>query len=967
MEKYSKYIKYIVTFAVTFLVPALCLAADSLTSSSSISTALEKMTFTPPTGDMSVAYLSKMFGTVPGVDQLSVGSSILGTIFGVFNAGILGLSGAFLSYTIVKIVTETTMDGSSMVKSATIWTSVRCALSTGLLVPQASGYSLINGIVMWVVIQSIGLADLTWNSAMDYLKKGNTSYSSPTSMVDYSLITYGVVTGRTEVDTTNKATSVGSADVLRSLVCSYSVYNALNSSQSTKNKTLSRKLSDEGSLSNDDQVQYVNSAKLIGEDSEVFSIYKNINDDKSKAYVFPYVKDESKNPLKDYGLNIAANDIPTNLTGICGTISYDAPQKSGEADDVYKERSDRYVTAKRAGLDRMISLLTPTAKQIVDRIKNGKLDPLKYELYTDSSGIKKSLLLAVSSPVDYTLSNQTVNTLDSQSLPALDWPYGSDVILNAAAQYQSMLATAQQGAVTAVATTQQNKFDEAKKKGWIAAGGYYRLLAQVQDTAKNEYDSYRLTGYKAPYQPFSSDTIDNRDSNSVVFMTLFKQATTKGANGKTSLEMIDSQYKDILNKSLAWIYLTYPYSKLQGQSLMPADIDKGVGYRVSEFTEELWTSEAWIYARLVLGGIFLASGLLSPAGIPFLVDVPIDWLKLDVNKVFRVWNAQMNDNPGLDPIIKIQNVGQQMMQSGVDYIDHLKTFFATVAISISAGGAVYEIISWAVSPCGYWGICSGVTGATGGALAFINALTDMSQTIIFMNLPIGLAVLTPMLVNGIIFSIYVPLIPYLLFLFGVISWFISVLVLMAAAPIICFLMMWGNASQDNPLLAREAEQFIMQVIGVFFRPTLMVIGLITGMVLSYIGVDVLNLGFAQIIGDVITKPGDSGTLKLIKQVGVMSIYTFTMVSLINMCFSTIYLLYSEAMRIAGISAPATGLEERQLESVKGSTTQVAESGAGGMKESSSGMKGAHIKGSTTRDRGDKAKEGGAQSGDSQQK
>jgi hypothetical protein len=166
--------------------------------------------------------------------------------------------------------------------------------------------------------------------------------------------------------------------------------------------------------------------------------------------------------------------------------------------------------------------------------------------------------------------------------------------------------------------------------------------------------------------------------------------------------------------------------------------------------------------------------------------------------------------------------------------------------------------------------------------------------------------------------------------------------LMSAAPIICFLMLWGNSSQENPLLSREAEQFVMQIIGVFFRPTLMVIGLITGMVLSYIGVDLLNLGFAEAVKMVVTEPGDNG-IKLIQQVGMVVVYTFTMISIVNMCFSTIHLLYSEAMRIAGIQAPAVGMEEKHMEGVKGAVTQMGEAGAGGLKEGATSLKGAGLK------------------------
>jgi len=254
--------------------------------------------------------------------------------------------------------------------------------------------------------------------------------------------------------------------------------------------------------------------------------------------------------------------------------------------------------------------------------------------------------------------------------------------------------------------------------------------------------------------------------------------------------------------------------------------------------------------------------------------------------------------------------------------------------------ATTQLAGALASPFSFLGIGVGLSMSLNILTQAMTSLMDLAQAIVFMYIPLGIAVMGPMFVSGTIFSIYVPMIPYLLFLFGAISWFISVLVLMAAAPIICFLMLWGNQSQENPLLAREAEQFIMQVIGVFFRPTLMVIGLIAGMVLCHIGVDILNLGFSHFVSDFIVEADTGGKMALIKQVGVVSIYTFTMLTVVNMSFSTIYLLYSEAMRVAGISAPAVGMEQQQLEAVKGAATQISEAGSAGMKGQATAIKGA---------------------------
>jgi len=787
------------------------------------------------------------------------------------------------------------------------------------------------------------------------------------------LITYGVGTGVNSIDQTNKSSSVGSADVLRSLVCTHCVHEALKASQNVTYQKLMNKQASGNTLTLVEQTLLASASKSIPEKGDIFSVYKEVPATCFKAagsagncgaytggvFQFPYVKDEASNPLKDYGLSAAdgslmkSNNIPNNLTGICGTISYTINRGDGEGATPYTKRANRYIPAKLQGLRDMIAILEPVSKQLITQLKSDKdgkraIDPDTYVVYNDGSD--KGFFIdpnPSNAAMKYFIDNQRINALDINNLPAINWPIGSDEMLSAAAAYQVALADAQKIGKADVKKDAKKKFNKAKSKGWIAAGGYYRMLADIQDAAATDYSSYRLTGYKGLDKPFEKeDDLSNRVMAS--YGVLFNAATPAGSKQQTPIGIIDNSYKDTLNKSLAWIFLSYPYSKLHGSALVKSlsKTATGVGFDAPIFEKSgyglLPLTKEWIYVKLVFGSIFLP--ITPPAAIPLLMNIPMDWLKFDVNEVFKSWQDQMGkDSADLDPIIKLQNLGQVMMEQSVAYIDQLKGFFIAITSALSTAAVIYWGVSWAVAPGSFMGSLTGVSTALETGAVILNGLVEMSQTIIFMYLPIGLAVLVPMFVSGAMFAIYIPLIPYLLFLFGVISWFISVLVLMAAAPIICFLMLWGNSSQENPLLAKEAEQFMMQLIGVFFRPTLMIIGLIAGMVLSYIGVDVLNLGFSDIVKSVIdTSKSGVADVNLIKQVGVVVIYTFTMVTLINMCFSPIHLLYSEAMRIAGIQAPATGMEERGLEAVKGAATQLAQEGAGGMKEGAVGMKGAKV-------------------------
>jgi defect-in-organelle-trafficking protein DotA len=335
-----------------------------------------------------------------------------------------------------------------------------------------------------------------------------------------------------------------------------------------------------------------------------------------------------------------------------------------------------------------------------------------------------------------------------------------------------------------------------------------------------------------------------------------------------------------------------------------------------------------------------------------MAPVPVYILGYEVISVLQSWMD--NYSSSKDPIIKMQELGSAMVDAVVDYVENIILVYGALALAAATATTTVEAETAVAATGTFMGVSIGLESFFAALGKGYDQALEIGQTIIFMSLPMGLSVMVPMFVAGITFSVYVPLIPLMLFLFGSISWLISVLVLMAAAPIICFLMLWGNSSQENPLLSQEAEQFVKQIVGVFFRPTLMVIGLIVGIVLAYIGVELLNLAFGKIFDVVLQLPDDFNWSSvssfvnkvvnhpekyIIRMSAVLVVYTFTMVSVLNMCFSTIYSLYAEVMKVVNIGAPALGMEQAQLEAVKGGVTQFAEAVGGGMKESATAGKG----------------------------
>lgn len=134
----------------------------------------DTLSLTPPTSDLSMSYLATIFGVVDGVLH-GTGSQILGTMFGAFNSIILVMASTVLSYVLFTSILNTSHEGEFLGKKwSSIWVPLRTVMGVGLLLPKATGYSFIQIMVMWVVVQGVGAADEVWNVALNYMNRNGT-------------------------------------------------------------------------------------------------------------------------------------------------------------------------------------------------------------------------------------------------------------------------------------------------------------------------------------------------------------------------------------------------------------------------------------------------------------------------------------------------------------------------------------------------------------------------------------------------------------------------------------------------------------------------------------------------------------------------------------------------------------------------------------------------------------------------
>ena len=136
--------------------------------------------FTPVSGDLSVQMLGKLFGGLVG----NGGADPLKDLITTFNGAVLAIGGILVAYTIFAGVIGTAHDGQMLGKKfSSVWVPIRTALGTALVIP-INGYCGMQMLVMWLVLQGVGLADTVWGSLVqgDALMTGSiqaSSYKSP--------------------------------------------------------------------------------------------------------------------------------------------------------------------------------------------------------------------------------------------------------------------------------------------------------------------------------------------------------------------------------------------------------------------------------------------------------------------------------------------------------------------------------------------------------------------------------------------------------------------------------------------------------------------------------------------------------------------------------------------------------------------------------------------------------------------
>lgn len=133
--------------------------------------------------DQALSYLGQIFGYVGNLLPVENPNIIVGPIlFKTLNTLALTVGAFVIVYVTVVGLLKTAEEGEFLGRKwDKLWVPIRTVLGIAALFPTSTGYSVIQIVIMWVVLQGIGAADALWTKVLQYVTKTGSVYATVNS------------------------------------------------------------------------------------------------------------------------------------------------------------------------------------------------------------------------------------------------------------------------------------------------------------------------------------------------------------------------------------------------------------------------------------------------------------------------------------------------------------------------------------------------------------------------------------------------------------------------------------------------------------------------------------------------------------------------------------------------------------------------------------------------------------------
>jgi defect in organelle trafficking protein DotA len=813
-----------------------------------VSLAANPLDFTPPPDDLSIIFLGNIFGVVDGVLS-GAGSQILGQMFGIFNAAVLAIGGIILLYVTIVSTLNTANEGEFLGKKwSSIWIPVRAVIGVALLIPKQSGYCLMQIFVMWIVVQGVGAADRVWSAALDYIDAG------------------GVIVTETpfaKILDEESPTISSSGNLLLAQTCMNTLYRFL---ETTRKKNIENGLCPNNSNNNANVGWWCKPIPNFS--NEVASeLMKNqlVKTNLSKTVDMPNV-DKATYP---------------EIHGICGKIIIE------EASGDYALRLEqmRGVAATQVFLN-----LGSTALKIIrnqfDRDKPLELGKAEQLIYR--SGELGGTNPGVSIFTSRSATTTRVRTWTASNGSAL---LNGKEVIDSALAYNKILEPVLRTIILASKSKKEYSKEfikQTKTEGWILAGAYFYDLVKIN----KKYNAAKVSEDEGLVVDFKMDeVIDNPN--------LKKLTKDQGQNRPAALTVVQLTKIKAILKGGEWkeiIDNQTVFKKIKDSNTVSGHIEQVKKMAsMSNPYEEKKTS-------------FATDLFVKPAmpDIPSLPNVKVKygWFNIPGALITESYNLMIKPllyafaaiaMTAMMPIIDAMLGTPLMFIVGV-FEAALQASLAANAnpISLLAGlGAALMSLTVSMWLSGLM-LASALAAYSGVAVGGVMLLT-------LGLLPVFFSLLTTIFLAGTMLAFYLPLIPFIVFMFGALAWMIGVIESMVAAPIVAL----GVMHPEGHEAFGKADNAVMLILNVFLRPSMMIIGFIAGIILSYVGVWMLNIAFDRVVMGAIDLTYESvapvGAISqqfvpLIAKVMMMVVYVTLVMTIIHKAFSLIHYVPDKVLR-----------------------------------------------------------------------
>lgn len=855
----------------------------------------DTVSFNPPTSDYSVGWLADIFGIVDGVLH-GTGSQVVGRMFSVFNAAVMALGGIIITYTMLVSTMNTAHEGEMLGKKwSSIWVPVRATAGFALLVPKASGYCLLQIFVMWIVVQGVGAADKLWSEVLSYLNRGGVLFETPDNP-----------TNKMTGDTANQHLTVGAVQILSGQVCMLGVERIL------KNKYEAYTNSNGGAGASKCSSNNAGNAGLQGfcNAGPVPSFADSINFKQINTNTSPGTPAVAKMP------NFDVNTQPfyAQLNGICGSISWNLMDASslasmGLTNSEMSTASDARVIA----IQQMYSDLLVVAQVMINNdpapifvmpkattptSSTKTIAPssfLSMGAATQTPASQRPSAAWATQPYGVPMDVKNQPCTSSQTPDCVNWGatsgggalFNGTELVSAVMDYtgviQPTLTMLYQASNQGSDQNSKHFIDSAKMSGWIMAGSYFfdlvklnnvnkaaseasngdthsgleNSLFSLQNVIQGFSDSTATTG-AASCPSGSSSTIlcqilDGDTSSLNALITLFT-----GQVAQTSNQIIAATPKNLSQSDLTPMGGALPAIPA-GKSMSTAQYASTVfGYAQNALVIQPpgQPPAAPVMFANMMHVNFAGTNFSLPSASFGCGGFSVGFFEVCLGRM--IGNILYNDI-----ILLLYNFVVALIESllyqviSIILIMPLAAFASifTVGVKILTIKGINPIVGLALMGTYYINFVGRFwfTVLTGLVIKLLlSGPGTLLVGLMVMASPVFISFSVLMLGIGFITAYYVPIIPYMIFLFGSIAWFMSVIEAMVAAPIVAV----GIIHPEGHDIFGKGEAAIMILMNVFLRPAMMIIGFVTAFALSYIGVEVLNAGFDRAISFV--QPSQSG-------------------------------------------------------------------------------------------------------------